>query len=187
MPLLDFDDEFSKNQSATLKGELVTATAYLSRVKDAGAGLPGPAAAATTYGTAAAPLAYPERDWASGEIIIPYVAITPAAAFNPTTSGQFDVIAAANVDLTTTVTSVNGDGVSRAPVVISTKTVLVAALTAGTVFSLPALIPGTKRRYLGMKVTCVGGSATTGAIVAGLIDKNARPQGGSSNNAQTNI
>lgn len=62
-------DELQKNQSAILKGELVTAQAFLSAVKDGGAA----------------------RDWGAGEPILAYAKVTAAAAFNPTTSATFDV------------------------------------------------------------------------------------------------
>lgn len=64
-------DELQKNQGATaaLKGELVTAQAFLSAVKDGVA----------------------PRDWGAGEPIFAYAKVTPAANFNPTTSATFDV------------------------------------------------------------------------------------------------
>src|SRR5947209_5286378 len=120
LPLLDMDDEFNLNQSATLKGQLVTATAVLGRIKDAQAGWPGPAAAVATFGTAAAPLVFRRRDWAAGELVVPYFAVTPAAAFNPTTSAQVDIIAADNADLVTSMTTFNGVAFASAPVVLST-------------------------------------------------------------------
>lgn len=69
-------DEFQKNQSATVKGELVTAQAFLSAAKD---------------GIAA-------RDWGAGEQVFAYAKVTPAANFNPTTSATFDVGAADDKD-----------------------------------------------------------------------------------------
>lgn len=62
-------DELQKNQSSTVKGELVTATAFLSAPKD---------------GVAA-------RDWGAGSQKKAYAKITGVAAFNPVTSATFDV------------------------------------------------------------------------------------------------
>lgn len=70
--ITDAFDELQKNQSAILKGELVTATAFLSAAKDAGG----------------------VRDWGAGEQIFAFAKVTAAAAFNPTTSATFDVGAA---------------------------------------------------------------------------------------------
>jgi hypothetical protein len=174
--LLDMDDEFTLNQSATLEGQLITATAIGGRVKDCQGGAPGPAATVATFGTAAAPLTFRRRDWATGDVVWAYFKVTAAAAANPTTNFVCDIIAADNADLVTTMTGFNGVTVSNAPVVLATTTVLTAALTAGSIHDIGALQPGTLRRYLGCKFTATGGSATTGAEVCGLINRNARAQ-----------
>lgn len=78
--LLDMDDEFTLNQSATTKGQLVTATAIGGRQK----------------GVVGQP-----RDWGAGEPIFAYFAVTPAANSNPTTSMTVDIVAADDAALTT--------------------------------------------------------------------------------------
>jgi len=141
---LDFDDELTLNQSATVKGQLVTATAIGGRQKDA----------------------LKARDWGAGEPVFAYFAVTPAAASNPTTSMTVDIVAADDAGLTTNA------------VVLSTRTVLTAALLAGTIFGMPALSAGTRRRFLGCRFTPNGGNATTGAYVCGLVMTDARVQDG---------
>ncbi len=106
------------------------------------------------------------KDWGAGEPLVPYARVTGDAASNPLTSMTIDVIASSTADLTGT------------PVVLSTTTVLTAALTANSLHKMPPLLPGSPRRYLGMKFTPNGGNATTGKYVGGLIEKNARPQDG---------
>jgi hypothetical protein len=103
-------------------------------------------------------------DWGAGEPLYPYVRVTHDADFNPTTSATFEFIAADNALLTTN------------PVTLSTKTVLVAALTKDTLHQCPPLLSGSNKQYLGFKVTPNGGNATTGKLIAGLVDKNGRPQ-----------
>jgi hypothetical protein len=109
------------------------------------------------------------RDGGAGESVVPYARVTSTAASNPTTSMTIDVIGADDAALTSN------------PVVLSTKSVLAAALGANTLHSLPRLLPGTNKRYLGIKFTPVGGNATTGAFVAGLVSESARPQDGVNN------
>ncbi len=106
------------------------------------------------------------KDWGAGEPLVPYARITDTADSNPTTSMTIDIIASSTVDLTGTA------------VVLSTITVLKAALLKNTLHKMPPLAPGTSRRYLGAKFTPNGGDATTGKYVCGLIEKNARPQDG---------
>jgi hypothetical protein len=143
--ILDMDDEFTLNQSATIKGQLVTATAIGGRQK----------------GVVGTP-----RDWGAGEPVFAYFAVTPAAASNPTTSMTVDIVAADDAALSTNA------------VVLSTRTVLTAALLAGRIFGMPALASGTRRAILGCRFTPNGGNATTGAYVCGLVLQNARVQDG---------
>jgi hypothetical protein len=143
--ILDMDDEFTLNQSATTKGQLVTATAIGGRQK----GVVGQA-----------------RDWGAGEPVFAYFAVTPAANSNPTTSMTVDIVAADDAALSTNA------------VVLSTRTVLTAALLAGRIFGMPALASGTRRAILGCRFTPNGGNATTGAYVCGLVLQNARVQDG---------
>ena len=140
--LLDRDDEFTTDQSGTLKGQLVTATAIGTRQK---------------YSANA-------RDWASGEVVTPYVKVTDVAAFNPGTSCVVTIEGADDVGLTSNA------------VVLSTKT-LTGTQAAGTIFHMPALTPGTRKKFLGCRFT-VTGNATTGALICGLVDKDARTQDG---------
>lgn len=143
--ILDQDDEFTLNQSATIKGQLVTATAIGGRQK----------------GVVGQP-----RDWGGGEPIFAYFAVTPAAASNPTTSMTVDIVGADDAAL------------SANQVILSTRTVLTAALLAGRIFGMPALSSGTRRAILGCRFTANGGAATTGAYVCGLVAQNARVQDG---------
>jgi hypothetical protein len=125
----------------------------------------GQAVTATAIGTKVKD-AGAARDWGAGESVTPYARVTATAASNPTTSMQIDFIGADNAALTTN------------PVVLSTKTILAAALLASSVHSFPPLLAGSNKRYFGVKFTPVGGNATTGAFVAGLVDRTARPQDG---------
>lgn len=143
--ILDQDDELTLNQSSTIKGQLVTATAIGGRQK----------------GVVGQP-----RDWGAGEPIFAYFAVTPAAASNPTTSMTVDIVSADDAALATNA------------VVLSTRTVLTAALLAGRIFGMPALASGTRRAILGCRFTANGGAATTGAYVCGLVAQNARVQDG---------
>jgi hypothetical protein len=106
------------------------------------------------------------RDWAAGEPVAAYARVTGAAASNPTTSMTIDIIAADNAALTTN------------PVVLSTVTVLAAALVANSVHALPLLKAGANKRYLGCKFTPNGGNATTGSFICGLVPAEGRPQDG---------
>ena len=78
--LLDMDDEFTLNQSPTIKGQLVTAQAIGGRQK----------------GVVGQP-----RDWGAGEPVWAYFAVTPAANSNPTTSMTVDIIGADDAALAT--------------------------------------------------------------------------------------
>lgn len=145
MPILDQDDEFSLNTSATVKGQAVTATAIGGRQK----------------GVVGQP-----RDWGAGNPKFAYFAVTPAANSNPTTSMTVDVLSADDAALSTNA------------VVLSTRTVLTAALLAGRSFGMPSLQAGFRRAILGCRFTANGGAATTGSYVCGLVRTNARPQDG---------
>lgn len=104
------------------------------------------------------------RDWATGEPVFPYLRVKQA--FNNLTSLQVDIIAADANDLT-------GN-----PVVLSTKTILLAALLANTLHYLNALAPGTIRRFLGAKFTVNGIAPSTGTVICGLRSRGAMPQDG---------
>jgi hypothetical protein len=107
------------------------------------------------------------RDWGSGEPVYPYARVTSDADSDVVTSMTFDVIAADNALLTTN------------PVVLSTVSVLKAALVKNALIQFPPLKGGSNKQYLGFKFTPVGGNQASGAkIVAGLISKSARPQDG---------
>jgi hypothetical protein len=140
------------DEFTTKDGQAVTAAAIGTKVKDAGAGR---TAAAT-----------PTRDWGSGTPLVAYARVTGAAASNPITSMTIEIIAADNAALTTN------------PVVLASTSVLAAALTANSLHRIGALKAGSPKRYLGCKFTPVGGNATTGAFICGLIDEKGRPQDG---------
>jgi hypothetical protein len=63
-------------------------------------------------------------------------------------------------------------------VVLSTVTVLAAALLANSLHAMPPLKAGAKKRHLGARFTPNGGAATTGAFKVGLIPRTGRPQNG---------
>lgn len=104
------------------------------------------------------------RDWGSGDDVNAYVRVKQA--FNNLTSLQIDVIA-----------SDASDGTGN-PVVLSTITVLLAALTANSLQRMPPLKPGVKRRFLVWKFTVTGTAPTTGSVIAGLRSEDAAPQNG---------
>jgi len=141
--ILDYDNELTSNQSATLQGQLVTATAIGGKVIDGGT----------------------SKDWGAGETLVPYFKVTGAAASNPTTS------------MTVSIETSDAVGITSSTV-LSTVTVLAASLTAGSIHAMPPLKAGAKGRYLGCRFTPNGGSATTGALVVGFVDKDGRPQNG---------
>lgn len=145
MPLIDFDDQLTLDQSSTVKGQLVTATAIGGRQK----------------GVVGQP-----RDWGSGESVFAFFAVTNAAPSNPTTSMTVDIVGADDAALATNA------------VVLSTRTVLTAALLAGRSFGMPNLQAGNRRAILGCRFTPNGGNATTGAYVVGLVQQDARPADG---------
>jgi hypothetical protein len=109
------------------------------------------------------------RDWGSGESVVPYARVTSTAASNPTTSMTIDIVGSDTAALTSN------------PVILSTITVLAAALLANTLHPMPPLKPGANKRYLGVSFTPNGGNASTGKFVVGLIDRSARPQDGVNN------
>ena len=104
------------------------------------------------------------KDWAAGEPIFAVVRVTEA--FNTLTSLTVDVIADTAV------------GLATAPTVVASKSILLAALTLNSVHHIGALIPGTSKRFLGMKFTVVGTNPTTGKVVGFLAQTDQRPQDG---------
>lgn len=156
---IDAANRFSKNQAGynagtpLLEGELVTAAAFLSGVIDR----------------------LSVSDTGAGEAIYPFAQVaygdgTSGHDFNDggtnaLTSADFVVYGADSLDMGT-----------NAVILSANKTVLRANLTAGSLIPMPPLTPGIKKRYIGIKVTPNGGPASQGAIVAGLVDRTARPQ-----------
>lgn len=137
-------DELQKNQSAILKGELATgaASGLLSAVKDGGAA----------------------KDWGAGSAKLAYFTVTAAAAWNPGTSANVQIIGADNLALTTN------------PVVLADSGALpVAGLTAGSLHRIGVLASGVLKRFLGAKWIATGGNPTTGALVVALIPREAAP------------
>lgn len=106
------------------------------------------------------------RDWAAGEPVFAYFLVTKAAASNPGTSMTVDVIGADDALLTVNVA------------VLSTRTVPTAQLLAGAKFTMPALLSGSRRRFLGARFTPAGANPTQGAYTVGLIRGQARQQAG---------
>lgn len=110
------------------------------------------------------------RDYGAGEAIYPYLKTGSAADFNNLTSLQVDIIA-----------SDAQDGTGN-PVVLSTRTFLLAALLKNKIFPLPALFPGTKRRCLVGKFTVNGANPGQGTVICGLRPTRAgSPQNNSEN------
>jgi hypothetical protein len=101
------------------------------------------------------------KDWGSGEALVPYFKVTSKAASNPTTS------------MTVTIEGADNAALSTNAVVLSTRTVLTAALTAGAIFRMPPLQPGVSKQFVGCRFTPNGGSATTGEYVVGFLSDNA--------------
>lgn len=90
------------------------------------------------------------KDWGAGTLIFPWVKMTSDADSDVGTSMTFDLIAADDEALNTN------------PVVLSTVTVLKAALLKSTIHRMPPLKGGVQKQYLGFKFTPTGGNATTG-------------------------
>jgi hypothetical protein len=106
------------------------------------------------------------KDWGAGEPLTPYVRVLGADS-DVVTSMQFDFIGADNAALTLN------------PVVLSTKTVLKAALLTNSLHRMPRLLGGSNKQYLGVKFTPAGGNQANGAkFTAGLIPESARPEDG---------
>lgn len=107
------------------------------------------------------------RDWGAGEVITPYVKLTSDADSDVVTSMTFDFIGADNAALSTN------------PVVLSTKTVLKAALVKNSIHVMPPLAAGSNKQFFGVKFTPTGGNQASGAkFKAGLISRDGRPQDG---------
>ena len=104
------------------------------------------------------------KDWAAGEPMFGIIRVTEA--FNNLTS------------LTVSIEGADNAALSTNPVVIATKTILLAALLINTVHHIGALIPGTKKQYLGMRFTVTGTAPTTGKIVGFVAQTDQRPQDG---------
>jgi hypothetical protein len=161
MAELDDADKFSKNQAGynaltpLLLGELVTAAALLTWVKDR----------------------LQKTDSGSGRGIYPFVQIangdgTANSDFNPGASANFQVIGSnigpsAGMSLAT---------LTDAQVLSDSGAVVTANLTHGSLVRMPPLAPGYQFRYLYGYVQPNGGNANKGAIVFGMIDRDARPQ-----------
>lgn len=142
------NNEFTINQSALLRGQLITSAAAAAgntRVLDAGAAI----------------------EWGDGELIVPFAELVSGAACNVVTSLKIDIVASTTVALT-------GSAVILSTITILAAAV--SAVTTGQIFAMPPLLPGSARRYLGVIFTPAGGDPSTGAWVVGLVDKNARSQ-----------
>ena len=104
------------------------------------------------------------RDWAAGEPLWPYLRVV--TAFTNLTSLKVDIVADTADDLVTD------------PTVLSSKTILLAALTVNSLHALPPLLGGTSKQYLGAIFTVAGTTETTGVVICGLMLQSARPQDG---------
>lgn len=105
------------------------------------------------------------RDWGAGEPKFFYLRFVTALA-GATGGLQVDLVGADNAALTTN------------PVVLSTKTIALAAALVNTVHQLPVLAAGSNKRYFGVKLTPLTANSTTGEVIVGEIDESARPQDG---------
>jgi hypothetical protein len=94
-------------------------------------------------------------DWGAGET---YAArLRCVDALSGATGGlQVDIVTDSNSNLTT------------APVVLATKTIPAASLVANSVFMIGLIQPGTRKRYLGVKLTPLSTNSTTGTVIVFL-------------------
>ena len=114
-------------------------------------------------------------DTGAGEAIYPYAKVTNAANFNPGVSCDFQVWGDDGVAGNGGPSQTFGGLVN--PVKLSDSGAIpVANLVAGSLVPMPPLTPGIKKRFIYMYAVIVGANPTTGAIVAGLVDKDAREQ-----------
>lgn len=105
------------------------------------------------------------RDWAAGEP--PFLRLQCVTALVGATGGlQADIVVADDAALTTN------------PVVIGGRKIAAAALTTGALIPLGSLLPGTSKRYLGLKLTPLTTDSTQGEVIVGFSDQNAGPVDG---------
>ena len=123
-------------------GQAVTATAISENVMDLG--VPG-----TPYGGAAAL----DRDFGKGTAVPFLVQVTED--FATCTSVTVTLETSANADLSSST-------------VLATEVILLAALVAGKQMNMQCLPNGVTGRYLGLRYTVGGSSATAGKITAGV-------------------
>jgi hypothetical protein len=102
-------------------------------------------------------------DWGAGCEMQPVVRIGTAVA-GASGGVQFDIVTADNALLTSN------------PVVLSTRTIATASLTANSLHRLPQLAPGTRKRHLGVKVTPLTSDSTAGTAMVGLQPCGSTPQ-----------
>lgn len=112
-------------------------------------------------------------DTGAGEPIYPYAKITNAANYNPGVSADVQIWGDDGVNGQPSQTF----GALVNPVKLSGSGVVpVANLLAGTLLPMAPLTPGIRKRFLYAYIVIAGANPTTGAIVAGLVDKSAREQ-----------
>lgn len=102
-------------------------------------------------------------DLGAGEPLFPWIRFVTALA-GATGGLQVDIVAADDAALVTN------------PVVLSTRTITLAEAVVNSIFGLPALRAGAKKRYVGVKLTPLAANSTTGEVIVGLGDKDGRPQ-----------
>jgi hypothetical protein len=148
--LLDYEDEFTRTGAIGSAG-----TSKQSVIGAAGTAIVG--GRVKDFRAAVDP--------GAGECIYPYIRV-PTALVGATGGVQVDIVAADDAALATN------------PVVLSTRTVLLAEAVINSVHAMPALRAGAKKRYLGVKMTPLGAAASAGELIVGLTDMNGRPQNG---------
>lgn len=103
-------------------------------------------------------------DWASGNAM-KAVARTVDALVGATGGVQVDVV------------TDTAPGLATSPTVLATKTITAAQFTANALFEIGKLAPGTRKRYLGVKLTPLTTNSTAGSIIVWLVpDEDATPQ-----------
>lgn len=141
MPVLD-------NGDCLMDSQAVTAAAIGTRIKDAGT------KPAVSHLEATNPVAA-TKDWASGDSVVAWASVKVADVATAV-HVKFEIIAADDAALTSN------------PVVLATMNKAASALKKDTRHRIGTLAPGTKKRYLGCKVSGFtdSGMGTTANISA---------------------
>jgi hypothetical protein len=105
------------------------------------------------------------RDWGAGDPVTPYIRIASTADVNKLTS------------ITVDIENCTASG-GTSPTVLSTVTILLAALLKNTVHRMPTLLAGTSKRYLRANITVTGTACDSGAKIIVGFANGSRPQDG---------